>query len=503
MEKNTILKIKHLSQYYPGVKALDDINFEIYEGETHAVCGENGAGKSTFIKILTGANTPTKGSIEFAGHEYSCLTPKESMELGISVIYQEFSLIPYLSVSENIFYGREIKKGVFRDLTAMNEKAQQLCKEMGVELDIEARVCDLGVAYQQIVEIMKAVSRKARLLIMDEPTAPLTLNETEIFFNIVRKLQQDGVTIIFISHRLEEVFELCNRVTVFCDGRYITTKNVDEINKKQLISYMVGRELADDFPSPKNGIGEVVLKVDGLTNHVVRNLSFELHKGEILGFGGLVGAGRTEAAQAIFGADTYQTGSMLLNGKPYMPRLPKDALQAGIGLIPEDRKHQGVIMGLNIRENIIYSVLERCSAKLFPYIDSQREKSCVEKYIKELNIKAPNMEELVGNLSGGNQQKVVLGKMLATECDILIFDEPTRGIDVGAKYEIYQLMCQFVEQGKSIIMISSEMPELIGMSNRIIVMCEGRISGELAKNEFSQERILELASKHCIMEGLQ
>ena len=501
MEKKPILKIHHLCKYYPGVKALDDIDFEIYKGETHAICGENGAGKSTFIKVLTGANIPTKGSIEFDGQEYHHLTPHESMKLGISVIYQEFSLIPYLSVAENIFYGREIKKGIFRDIKKMNAMARQLCKDMGVDLDIEKRVCDLGVAYQQIVEIMKAVSRKARLLIMDEPTAPLTLNETEIFFRIVRKLQQDGVTIIFISHRLEEVFELCNRVTVFCDGKYIVTKNIEDLNKKQLISYMVGRELADDYPIPQNAIGETVLQVQGLSTDVVKNISFELHKGEILGFGGLVGAGRTEVARAVFGADSYHSGKMLMWGKPYAPRSPGDALKAGIGLIPEDRKHQGIIASLSVRENIIYSILDKCSSKGIAYVNAGEERACVEKYIEELNIKTPNAEQLVQNLSGGNQQKVVLGKMLATECDILIFDEPTRGIDVGAKYEIYELMRRIAEQGKSIIMISSEMPELIGMSNRIIVMCDGHISGTIDKSEFSQEKILEMASSHEAQEG--
>ncbi|WP_019552823.1 sugar ABC transporter ATP-binding protein [Propionispira raffinosivorans] len=495
MEK-PILKINHIAKYYPGVKALDDINFEIYEGDTHAICGENGAGKSTFIKILTGANTPTKGSIEFAGKKYDHFTPHEAMELGISVIYQEFSLIPYLSVAENIFFGRELKKGIFRDMQKMNEVARKLCVEMGVDIDVEDRVCDLGVAYQQIVEIMKAVSRKAKLLIMDEPTAPLTINETNIFFGIVKKLQKDGVTIIFISHRLEEVFELCQRVTVFCDGKYITTKTVKEIDKKQLISFMVGRALADDYPKPNSNCGEVILKVEDLTNYRVKNISFDLHRGEILGFGGLVGAGRTELARVLFGADVYESGNMLLRGKAYKPHLPGDALSSGIGLIPEDRKNQGVILGLSIKDNIVYSVLDRCCQKMFSYIQPEKERAYVDKYIHELNIKTPGVDQLVRNLSGGNQQKVVLGKMLSTECDILIFDEPTRGIDVGAKYEIYQLMCKIVDQGKSIIMISSDMPELIGMSDRIIVMCAGNIAGELDKKEFSQEKILELASIH-------
>ncbi|MEX5286332.1 sugar ABC transporter ATP-binding protein [Selenomonas sputigena] len=501
MEKKPILKIHHLSKTYPGVKALDDINFTIYEGETHAICGENGAGKSTFIKMLAGADTPTQGIIEFDGRKYEHLTPQESMALGISVIYQEFSLIPYLSVAENIFFGREATNGVLLDKNEMNRRSRELCQSMGIQLDIQERVCDLGVAYQQIVEIMKAVSRNARLLIMDEPTAPLTLKETEIFFRIVRRLQQKGVTIIFISHRLEEVFELCRRVTVFCDGKYITTRDIGELNKKQLISYMVGRELANDFPASRNPVGSVLLKAEGLTNRKVKDVSFELHQGEILGFGGLVGAGRTEIARIIFGADSCQKGKMTLKGRDYMPRSPEDALRSGIGLIPEDRKRQGIVAGLSVRENVIYSVLKQCSSRFIHYVNHTKETDWVQKYIQDLNIKTPDMEQLVQNLSGGNQQKVVLGKMLATDCDILIFDEPTRGIDVGAKYEIYELMRQITAQGKAILMISSEMPELIGMSDRIVVMCDGCISGILEKTEFSQGKLLELASSQEPQEG--
>ena len=278
-----ILRVKDICKYYPGVKALDGVNFEVKRGEVHAICGENGAGKSTFIKILTGANEPTSGTIEFNGKEYAKLTPKQSMELGISVIYQEFSLIPYLSVAENIFYGREIKKGIIRDIAAMEKQAKELCKEMGVDIDVHKRVCDLGIAYQQIVEILKAVSKKSEFIIMDEPTAPLTVKETAVFFKIIQKLKQDHVTIIFISHRLEEVFEICDRVSVFCDGKYIVSKDVQDITKKQLITYMVGRELSDDYPEPKRKIGETLLKVEHLKNKRVHDVSFELKKGEILG----------------------------------------------------------------------------------------------------------------------------------------------------------------------------------------------------------------------------
>ena len=490
--RDVILKINEVSKNYPGVKALNKVSFEVERGKIHAICGENGAGKSTLIKILTGAIEPSGGSIEFNGKTYTKLTPRQSMGIGISVIYQEFSLIPSLTVAENIFYGREIKKGILRDLPAMQKKARELCEEMGVDIDVNKRVCDLGVAWQQIVEILKAVSLHSELVIMDEPTAPLTVRETKVFFNIIQKMRKDNITIIFISHRLEEVFEICDDVTILMDGRYVTTKPVAEIDRKQLISYMVGRELRDDYPRPKTEPGEVVLRAENITNSRVKGASFELRKGEILGFGGLVGAGRTELARAIFGADPITDGKVFFKGKEYKPTNPGASLDAGIGLIPEDRKRQGVVLGLSIRENIVYSILKRISKG--SVVSKKQEKNVVDRYVEELRIKTPDVNQLVSKLSGGNQQKVVLAKMLATDCDVLIFDEPTRGIDVGAKQEIYSLMCQLAEAGKAIIMISSEMPELIGMSDRIIVMSNGYICQELQRDEYNQERILEIAS---------
>ncbi len=490
--EDVILKVQDITKVYPGVRALDGVSFEVRRGEVHAICGENGAGKSTLIKVLTGAIEPTSGTIEFKGKTYEKLNPKLSMELGISVIYQEFSLIPYLTVAENIFYGREIKKGVVRDVKAMEEKAKELCQDMGVELDVHKRVCDLGVAYQQIVEILKAVSRNTEFIIMDEPTAPLTLKETNVFFKIIDRLKKENVTIIFISHRLEEVFELCDRVTVFCDGKFVLTKDVKEMDRKSLIASMVGREISDDYPVPNREIGEPVMEVRGLTNKSVKDVSFEIKKGEILGFGGLVGAGRTELARALYGADPIQSGEIVFKDKKYVPKTPRTGLDAGIGLIPEDRKAQGVVLSRPIRENIVYSILKRITKVSF--IDRKKEKEYSSRYIEDLNIKTPSADQLVQNLSGGNQQKVVLAKAMATDCDILIFDEPTRGIDVGAKQEIYALMCRLVEAGKSVIMISSEMPELLGMSDRIIVMSNGRIAGELERNEYSQAKVLEMAS---------
>ncbi|MDR0361542.1 MAG: sugar ABC transporter ATP-binding protein [Planctomycetota bacterium] len=491
--QDIILKVEGLLKSFAGVQALKDISFEIRRGEVHAICGENGAGKSTFIKLLTGAETPSSGSIEFEGVRYAHLEPRQAMDLGISVIYQEFSLIPYLSVAENIFYGREIKKFGLRDKAEMNARAKALCDEMGIDIDICARVGLFGTAYQQIVEILKAVAKNAKFIIMDEPTASLTIKETHIFFGIIEKLKKNNTTIVFISHRLEEVFEICDRVTVFCDGAYITTKDVSELDRKQLISYMVGRELTDVYPAPRNLPGEVVFEARNVGNNLVHDVGFTLRKGEILGFGGLVGAGRTELARLIFGADPMFSGRMVKSGLEYRPGSPREALISGVGLIPEDRKYQGLILGQSICKNISFSSLRRYAGKL-GNIKSRRENELVERMIRDLDIRAPSAEQLARNLSGGNQQKVVLARILATECDIMIFDEPTRGIDVGAKQEIYTLMCELADAGKSIVMISSEMPELIGMSHRIIVMGGGTVVGELRKEEFSQTRILEMAS---------
>lgn len=491
-EDDIILRVKGLSKSYAKVKALDNIFMEIRRGETHALCGENGAGKSTFIKLLTGAISPSMGTIEFEHQIYEKLSPSLSMGLGIAVIYQEFSLVPYLTVAENIFYGREISRFGVRSVKQMNLEAVKLCREMGVDINVKAKVGGLGVAYQQIVEILKAVSRNAKFIIMDEPTAPLTLKETEIFFGIIRKLKEKKVTIIFISHRLEEVFELCDRVTVFCDGRYVVTQDIGEVTKRKLISYMVGRELADDYPAGSGKYGDVVFESEHVTNKRVQDVSFRLRQGEILGIGGLVGAGRTEIARAIYGADPVLSGSFRLHGKRYSPRSPREALELGIGLIPEDRKRQGLILGATVKENSALSILQSCSR--FGIINRREEEQVVQQYVRDLKIKTPGLGQLAKNLSGGNQQKVVLAKMLATNCEILIFDEPTRGIDVGAKQEIYHLMRELASCGKAVIMISSEMPELIGMSDRILVMAGGKLKGEIEKEDFSQERILEMAS---------
>ncbi len=488
-----IFEVKHLSKYYAGVKALDDVSLGFRRGEVHALAGENGAGKSTLIKAITGAIEPTAGEIVVEGESFCKLNPIEAIGKGIAAIYQEFTLVPHLTVAENIFFGKEIAKNGFVNRKAMNDQVKKLLDEMGIDLNPASYVCDLGVAYQQIVEILKAVSSNSKILIMDEPTAPLTNQETEMLFRIIAKLRERNTTIIFITHRMEEMFKICDRVSVMRDGKYIITKDIADITMRELVSYMVGRELGEDYPPRKTPLGDVVMEVQGLTNDKVHDVSFKLRKGEILGFGGLVGAGRTEVMQAVFGADPIESGKVVLNGKQLKITDPGSALEQGIGLIPEDRKNQGVLLGLSVKENVTFSSLRQ--AMIGPFVDDKKDAKIADEYIQKLRIKTPSVHQLVKNLSGGNQQKVVLAKMLATRCDVIIFDEPTRGIDVGAKQEIYNLMRHLVEvERKSVIMVSSEMPELIGMSDRILVMRHGRIAGEIGREDFSQELIFHYAS---------
>lgn len=500
MADDIILSVRGLSKSYGKVQALQDLNLDVRRGEVLSLCGENGAGKSTFIKMLTGAETPSTGEITFEGKTYTSLDPVLSGKLGIAAVYQEFSLVPYLSIAENIFYGREPTRGGILDLKLIHRRAQELFNSMEINIDVRKRVCDIGVAYKQIVEILKAVARNPKFIILDEPTASLTLKETAIFFNIIRKLKEKNTTILFISHRMEEIFDLCDRSAIFMDGRLVTVQDIKDLTMKSLISYMVGRELSSDYPQPSKTTDEVVLECKGLNNEKIHDVSFKLHKGEIIGFGGLVGAGRTELVRAIYGADPLKSGTISLNGKPYVPSSPHSAIKAGIGLIPEDRKSQGALLGMNVRENTVFSSLPRYLTGGF-IIDSRKEHAETQRYIDELKTKTPSTEQPVAHLSGGNQQKVVLARILSAQCDVMIFDEPTRGIDVAAKQEIYQLMCRLADEGKSIIMISSEMPELIGISQRIYVMSEGRITAELQKNEFSQELILAKAAIGRASEG--
>ena len=494
MMSELILEIKNLTKTYPGVVALDNVNLQIRRGEVHAIVGENGAGKSTLIKSITGAIRPDSGTITFEGKTYPHMEPKLSQQVGIGVIYQEFNLIPGLSIAENIFIGDYCGNGVTVDFKKMNQKAVEAMQRVGVHLPPEKAVGSLTVGHQQIVEILRSLVKDVKLLIMDEPTAPLTTNEVRQLFEIIASLRKAGITIIYISHRMEEIFELADRVSVMRDGQYITTLNVPETNEKELIRYMVGRELKEDFPQRTQPLGEELLRVDGLTGNGVENIHFNLHKGEILGFAGLLGCGRTETMELLCGIRKKESGHVRLRGQEVEIRSMAEAMKLGFGLVPEDRKRTGAFLNMSIMWNVSISWLKKKLTKMRILMDFKKEKVLAEDYQKKLRIKTPSLEQYVANLSGGNQQKVVIAKMLATDADILIFDEPTRGIDVGAKQEIYQLIRQMVDEGKSVLLISSEMAEVLGLSDRIVVLYEGQQMGILEQDEFSQERVLTLAS---------
>lgn len=485
---DTILKLNHISKLYPGVVALDDLNIEFKEGEIHAMVGENGAGKSTMIKTISGAVQPTRGTIEINNHTYEQMTPTLSRQNGIAVIYQEFTLIPVLSASENIFLGEFIMKGMVLDRKEMDKKAEELFNRLHVDIDPSTKVADLTTGYQQIVEIAKAISKDAKILIMDEPSAPLTTSEVEAMFKIVDTLKTQGVTIIYISHRMEEIFRLSDRVSVLRDGKYITTVNTADTSKSELIKLMVGRELSETYPERKNKASETVLSIKKLTGNGVKDVSFDVKRGEVLGLAGLIGAGRTELAQLLFGYEKIISGEIILNGKSIRPKNCIEAIAAGIALVPEDRKRQGLVLEMSIKENTTMPSMKRIST--LAVISSDQEKEMSQSYMDSLRTKAPSIEQKTKNLSGGNQQKVVLAKWLAMDPQVLIFDEPTRGIDVGAKQEIYNIMNELADNGKTILMISSDMEELIGMSDRIVVLCKGRVTGLLEKEEVSQELIL-------------
>ena len=489
-----IIELKDIVKLYPGVRALSDVNISIEKGEIHALMGENGAGKSTLIKICSGAIVPTSGEIVFEGKTYDHFTPASSMNHGINVIYQEFNLVNELSVLDNIFLGNYPKKYKMLDRGAMRKKARQVFEQLGIEMDLDALVKDLSVGYKQFIEIAKAVSKETKLLIMDEPSAPLTNKEVDILLKIVKRLKENGVTVIYISHRLEEVFQISDRISVLRDGEYIQTLRTADATPAQLVRLMVGREITETYPERKaaNEDAETIFEMKNIYGNGLENISFSLKKGEILGFGGIVGAGRTELAQIICGLVKADSGTMLYKGKEYRPKSPGDAMAKGIALAPEDRKQQGLVLGLSIRDNINLSSYRKVSKGLV--ISSKEERRTAETLRKDLSIKTPSIDQKVLNLSGGNQQKVVLARLLALNAELIIFDEPTRGIDVGAKQEVYQLMDQLIQNGKTIIMISSEMPELMGMSDRILVLSEGRITGELAHGEFSQDTIMRYAS---------
>ena len=494
MMEQKILELRHITKLYPGVVALDDVSLGFSRGEVHAIVGENGAGKSTFIKVITGAIAPTQGTLIFEGKQIEDNTPQKSMALGITAIYQELNLLKHLSVAENIYYNRYRKKRGLIDFRGMEEDAAKVLDRLGVKIDPKMLVKDLSVGYQQLVEIAKSLSQDVKVMIMDEPSAALTNSELQYLFEIVKTLKQEGMAILYISHRMEEIFQLCDKVSVFRDGHYIKTMDVKDTTQEELIRLMVNRELNDTFPEFIPDRGEKVLEVQNVCTELLKDVSFEAYRGERLGLAGLVGAGRTETARAVYGADKMQKGEIRIKGRPVNIQSPEDAIKHGIALIPEDRKQQGLFLNMSVKDNISFVYAPRIT-NVLGLINRNKEEEACRQQIEKLTVKTPTMRQLVKNLSGGNQQKVILGKWLLMNCDIIIFDEPTRGIDVGAKQEIYELINELARQGKAVILISSELPELMGMSDRVIVMAEGRISGELKKEQIHQEKILELASK--------
>ncbi len=486
----TVLSLEGITKVYPGVVALKDFSLDFRQGEVHAILGENGAGKSTLIKIVAGAVEPNAGFIKIGDQSFARLSPQQARSLGIEVIYQEFNLMPSLSAAENICYGQ--KTGRFASQRAMERKAKALFDEFEVAIDPRALVRNLPASQQQIVEIAKAVSRSARILIMDEPTAPLSIAEVEHLFKLIRKFRELGTTIIYISHRIDELFAISDRVTVMRDGRFVATRETESTTRPELINLMVGRELKEAYPERTRAPGETVLELRGVTGNGDSDISFELRSGEILGLAGLVGAGRTELAKVIVGAARLESGRMLIDGRPVSIRSPREALSHGIGLIPENRKEEGCFLEMDIGWNISFASLRNIS--IGPIVGRKKEKALATGYRDLMRIKAPTLEQKVKLLSGGNQQKVVLSKTLAAKSRILIFDEPTRGIDVGTRQDIYRLMDDLTREGISILMISSDMEELLGMSDRIVVIAEGRVAGTLEREGFSQRAVLELAS---------
>ena len=490
MGQDTVLKMNGIVKRYPGVIALNNINVEFKRGEVHALLGENGAGKSTLIKVLSGAIENDEGTIEIDGEQYEKMTPLISRTHGIEVIYQEYNLVPGLTVAENICLGKQMH-GLVNKKDMVNF-TEELFRKNHIDINPRKYVKELSTAQQQLVEISKAISKDAKIIVMDEPTAQLSMSEVETLYTIIQDLKKKGTTVIYISHRLEELFAVTDRITILRDGEYIDTVNTKETTRDQLITLMVGRELNDSYPVRNCVQDEVVLKVDDISGYDSSHISFELHKGEILGFAGLVGAGRTELMRTIYGADKKLSGRVYINNKEVKIHSPEDAIKAGMGLIPEDRKSQGCFLNNTIEWNIsIGNIRELTTNRI---VNKKKIRKQAEKYEEMLSIKTPSLTQKVGNLSGGNQQKVVLAKVLAANTDIIIFDEPTRGIDIGARHEIYTMMSQLVEQGKSILMVSSDMEELIGMSDRIIILSEGKMSGMLNKNEFRQEKIMNFAS---------
>jgi ribose transport system ATP-binding protein len=489
--------MRKIDKHFTGVHALRQVDFDLSEGEIHALVGENGAGKSTLMKVLIGITPRDFGEIYYLGHHFNPRDPKHALEMGIGIIHQELNMMDHLTVAQNIFIGRESTRlnGILLDKRAQNRRAEELFKRLKMKIDPAQPLGRLSVGKQQMVEIAKAVSHQLRLLILDEPTAALTEAEIEELFTIMRDLAGRGVGMVHISHRLDEIHRIADRVTVLRDGERVDMKPTSEVTKQQIINMMVGRVIYEQ-PKTRSNVptdAPVVLRVNRLNaGRLVRNISFELRQGEILGIAGLMGSGRTETARAIFGADEVQSGTIEVRGRRVSIRSPGDAVAKGIGYLSEDRKRFGLAVNLSVKDNLAMATYDRFQRGMF--IQARKVRQVTEEFIRKLRIRTPSLEQLLRNLSGGNQQKVVVAKWLIRNCDILIFDEPTRGIDVGAKSEIYALMSELTREGKSIIMISSELPEILRMSDRILVMSEGRVTGVLPIEKANQEAIMEYAT---------
>ena len=491
--KSPLIEMRGIVKSFPGVKALRGVSLSLRVGEVLALLGENGAGKSTLMKVLGGAHLADEGAIEIDGRETVFRSPQDSRNAGVAVIYQEFNLVPGLNAVENIFLGQEITSGGLIEQRQERIRAAELFARLGIAMDLDTPCGRLTTSQQQLVEIAKALAFDARIIVMDEPSAALTQHEVERLFEIIRDLKKQGIGVIYISHRLDEIFAIADRVTILRDGANVGERPIGELTRRTMIEMMVGRELTNEFPARTAAIGEARLAVSGLRRgRAVQDVSFSVRRGEILALTGLVGAGRTETVRLIFGADKREAGTISLDGKPLDIREPRDAIAAGIGLLTEDRKLQGLVLGHSVRENFGLPNLSWLSRRGF--VQMAREREEFAKYSDLLKIKVATQETAAGTLSGGNQQKVVLAKWIARNCEVLIFDEPTRGIDVGAKFEIYLLMNELAAAGKAIVMISSELPEVLGMADRILVMHEGRITGEFADaRTTTQEQIMQLA----------
>jgi ABC-type sugar transport system ATPase subunit len=490
----SLFELQGITKIYPGVVALDNVSFDLKPGEVHVLCGENGAGKSTLIKIMSGAEFQDAGTIIYQGNERVFKDPQDAQRSGVATIYQEFNLIPEMSIAQNLFLGREPKK--FFNSTIDWKKvwadAEKYFDMIGVKLDVREKIKNISVSRQQLVEIAKALSLNAKVIIFDEPTSTLTDEDAKRLFKIIEQLKNQGIGIIYISHRLEELFQIGTRVSVLRDGKKIAEHSIKEVTKQQIISEMVGRTLDKEYERNIQQPGKEMLRVENLTSgSTFRNINFYVRQKEIIGFSGLVGAGRTEVMRAVFGIDKFDNGTIYLKGKKYFPKKPKASVRHKIAFIPEDRKNEGLCLDLSVRENIIHASM----GSLFKdkIVNSKKEISFVDHYVKELKIKTPTRDQIVKNLSGGNQQKVVLAKWLLTQAEIFIFDEPTRGIDVGAKAEFHILIDKLVTEGAAVILISSELPEVLGMSDRIYVMKEGSLVEEFSRDEATQENVIRAA----------